>query len=114
MLKNLGLVIGRAKLNVFAVRAEELIEGCPELMAAARPLLAARNAIEQQIDDLDDPAAAAGAAHLIAAAARASYPLLAPACVCRAERHREDKLLGLPYKLDDSPLGSLFSTRSAR
>jgi transposase len=53
LLKNLGLVIGRAKLNVFAVRAEELIEGRPELMAAVRPLLDARNAIEQQVDDLD-------------------------------------------------------------
>ena len=31
---NLGLVIGRAKFNVFAVRAEELIEGRPELIAA--------------------------------------------------------------------------------
>src|SRR6202030_4236207 len=39
LLKNLGLVIGRAKFNVFAVRAEELIEGRPELVAAivARP-----------------------------------------------------------------------------
>ena len=27
LLKNLGLVIGRAKFNVFAVRAEELIDG---------------------------------------------------------------------------------------
>ena len=27
--RTLGLVIGRAKFNVFAVRAEELIEGCP-------------------------------------------------------------------------------------
>ena len=53
LLKNLGLVIGRAKLNVFAVRAEELIEGRPELMAAVKPLLDARNAIEQQVDDLD-------------------------------------------------------------
>ena len=53
LLKNLGLVIGRAKLNVFAVRAEELIKGRPELMAAVRPLLDARNAIEQQVDDLD-------------------------------------------------------------
>jgi transposase len=53
LLKNLGLVIGRAKLNVFAVRAEELIEGRPELMAAVRPLLDARNAIEQQVDGLD-------------------------------------------------------------
>jgi hypothetical protein len=30
VLKNLGLVIGRAKFNVFAVRAEELIEGRPD------------------------------------------------------------------------------------
>ena len=53
LLKNLGLVIGRAKFNVFAVRAEELIEGRPELVAAVRPLLDARQAIEQQVDDLD-------------------------------------------------------------
>ncbi|MGA7973222.1 MAG: IS110 family transposase, partial [Pseudolabrys sp.] len=53
LLKNLGLVIGRAKFNVFAVRAEELIEGRPELTAAVAPLLMARKAIEQQIADLD-------------------------------------------------------------
>ncbi len=53
LLKNLGLVVGRAKFNVFAVRAEELIEDRPELVAAVRPLLEARKAIEQQIDDLD-------------------------------------------------------------
>src|ERR1700685_4545925 len=53
LLKNLGLVIGRAKFNVFAVRAEELIEDRPELIAAVRPLLDARKAIEQQVDDLD-------------------------------------------------------------
>jgi transposase len=53
LLKNLGLVIGRAKFNVFAVRAEELIEGRPALVAAVRPLLDARQAIEQQVDDLD-------------------------------------------------------------
>jgi transposase len=53
LLKNLGLVIGRAKFNVFVVRAEELIEGRPELVAAVRPLLKARHAIEQQVDDLD-------------------------------------------------------------
>ena len=35
LLKNLGLVIGRAKF--IAVRAEELIEGRPELIAAIRP-----------------------------------------------------------------------------
>lgn len=53
LLKNLGLVIGRGKFNVFAVRAEELIEGRPELTAAVAPLLMARKAIEQQIADLD-------------------------------------------------------------
>ena len=53
LLKNLGLVIGRAKFNVFAVRAEALIEGRPELVAVVRPLLAARKAIEQQVSDLD-------------------------------------------------------------
>ena len=35
------------------MRAEELIEGRPELVAAVRPLLEARKAIEQQVDDLD-------------------------------------------------------------
>ena len=49
LLKNLGLVIGRAKFNVFAVRAEELIEGRPELIAAIRPLLEARNAVGEQV-----------------------------------------------------------------
>ena len=53
LLKNLGLVIGRAKFNVFAVRAEELTEGRPEVIAAIRPLLEARNAVEQQVSDLD-------------------------------------------------------------
>jgi len=53
LLKNLGLVIGRAKFNVFAVRAEELIENRPELIAAVGPLLAARKAIERQVGDLD-------------------------------------------------------------
>src|SRR5712672_2341070 len=53
LFKNLGLVIGRGTFNVFAVRAEELIEDRPELVAAVRRLLEARNAIEQQVDDLD-------------------------------------------------------------
>src|SRR5436190_24296763 len=33
LLKNIGLVIGRAKFNGFAVRAEELIEDHPQLVA---------------------------------------------------------------------------------
>src|SRR5208337_4520464 len=49
LLKNLGLVVGPAKFNVFAVRAEELVEGRPELIAAIGPLLEARNAVEQQV-----------------------------------------------------------------
>ena len=53
LLKNFGLVIGRGKFNVFAVRAAALIENRPELIAAVRPLLEARKAIEQQVDDLD-------------------------------------------------------------
>jgi transposase len=53
LLKNLGLVVGRAKFNVFAVRTEELIEDRPELAAVIRPLLAARKAIEEQVSDLD-------------------------------------------------------------
>ena len=42
LLKNLGLVIGRAKMNVFAVRAAEMTEDRPELAAAVVPLLSAR------------------------------------------------------------------------
>jgi transposase len=53
LLKNLGLVIGRATFNVFVTRAEELIKGRSELVAAVGPLLKARKAIEQQLDDLD-------------------------------------------------------------
>jgi transposase len=53
LLKNLGLIIGRAKFNVFAVRTEELIEDRPELEAVIKPLLAARKAIEGQVADLD-------------------------------------------------------------
>src|ERR1700682_5882924 len=53
LLKNLGLVIGRAKFNVFAVRAEELIEDRPEVVAAVRPLLEARTAIEQRVSEHD-------------------------------------------------------------
>ena len=53
LLKNLGLVIGSAKMNAFALRAAELIENRPELAVAVTPLLTARVAIEQQIADLD-------------------------------------------------------------
>ncbi|KRR03511.1 hypothetical protein CQ12_40075 [Bradyrhizobium jicamae] len=53
LLKNLGLIIGPAKMNVFASSAAELIENRPELAVAITPLLSARVAIEQQIADLD-------------------------------------------------------------
>jgi transposase len=53
LLKNLGLVIGRAKMNVFAVRAGELIQDRPELAAAVAPLLKTREVIERQVADLD-------------------------------------------------------------
>jgi transposase len=53
LLKNLGLVIGRCKLNTFPARATELIDGKPALTAAVAPLLKAREAIGRQICDLD-------------------------------------------------------------
>ena len=53
LLKNLGLIIGRAKMNVFVVRTAELTEDRPELAAAVEPLLKAREAVEKQIADLD-------------------------------------------------------------
>ncbi len=53
LLKNLGLVIGQAKMNVFVVRATELIEDRPELVAAVEPLLKVREGVEKQITDLD-------------------------------------------------------------
>ena len=53
LLKNLGLVIGPAKMGTFTVRATELIGNKPALTAAVEPLLKAREAIERQIDDLD-------------------------------------------------------------
>jgi transposase len=53
LLKNRGLAIGRAKMNMFAVRAAQLAEDRSELLAAVDPLLKARKAVEQQIVDLD-------------------------------------------------------------
>lgn len=52
LLKNLGLVVGRAKMNVFAVRAAQLAEERSELFAAVDPLLKAREAAEQQMRTL--------------------------------------------------------------
>src|SRR6202045_1266204 len=53
LLKNFGLVIGRVKMNVFLMRAVELIEARLELAAAVEPLLKVREAVEKQIADLD-------------------------------------------------------------
>ena len=53
LLKNLGLIIGRAKMTTFLKRANELIAGKPALIAAVDPLLQAREAVERQIDNLD-------------------------------------------------------------
>ena len=53
LLKNLGLVIGRAKMGTFTERATELIGDKPALTAAVGRLLKAREAAEGQIDDLD-------------------------------------------------------------
>ena len=53
LLKNLGLVIGRAKMNTFTVRAGDLIGDRPELAVAVEPLLRAREAVGRQIAELD-------------------------------------------------------------
>ena len=53
LLKNFGLVIGRAKQNTFTLRAKDLLDGRPELIAAVEPLLRAREAVGRQIVELD-------------------------------------------------------------
>jgi transposase len=53
LLKNFGLVIGRAKMTTFTTRAKELLDGQPALSAAVESLLKAREALERQIADLD-------------------------------------------------------------
>jgi len=53
LLKNLGLVIGRAKMSTFTARTMELIDGNPALNLSIEPLLKARETIAQQIADLD-------------------------------------------------------------
>jgi transposase len=53
LLKNLGLVVGRAKMTVFSTRAEVLIQDRPEIAVAVRPLLEARKTIEEQMAELD-------------------------------------------------------------
>jgi transposase len=53
LLKNLGLVIGRATFNAFAVRAEALIANRAERSVAVEPLIKARKVIEEEIGNLD-------------------------------------------------------------
>jgi transposase len=53
LLKNFGLVIGRAKMNTFTTKTVELIDGQPSLAAAIEPLLKAREALARQIEVLD-------------------------------------------------------------
>ena len=48
LLKNLGLVIGRAKMNMFASHATELIEDKPALIAVVEPLLKAREVLRRK------------------------------------------------------------------
>src|ERR1700761_9158990 len=49
LLKNFGLVIGRAKMNTFTAKTAELINGQPLLAAAIEPMLKTREAIARQI-----------------------------------------------------------------
>ena len=53
LLKNFGLIIGRAKQNTFTLRASDLLDDRPELAVAIEPLLLAREAIGRQIAELD-------------------------------------------------------------
>jgi len=53
LLKNLGLVIGKAQGNVFTRRVEDLVAENPYLQQAVRPLLAVREKVSREIADLD-------------------------------------------------------------
>src|SRR5471032_789932 len=53
LLASRALLVKIKRDHVFAVRTEELIEGRPELIATIRPLLEARNAVGQQVSELD-------------------------------------------------------------
>ena len=53
LLKNVGLIIGKAQGKAFTARAKELIEGHPDLGSAVEPLLVARDTVSRQIADLD-------------------------------------------------------------
>jgi len=53
LLKNLGLIIGKAQGNVFTRRVEELVGEHPHLGQAVRPLLAVRERVGREIADFD-------------------------------------------------------------
>jgi transposase len=53
LLKIDGLLVGTAKGNVFSQGAVELAKRCPELAVSVRPLLAAREAVDKQLSELD-------------------------------------------------------------
>ncbi len=53
LLKNVGLVVGRAKGKVFSARVEALIADHPVLADAVGPLLATRDDVGRKIADLD-------------------------------------------------------------
>ena len=53
LLKNLGLIIGKAKGQVFSCRVEELVAKNPHLQQAVRPLLAVREKVSREIVDLN-------------------------------------------------------------
>jgi len=53
LLKNVGLVIGKATGGAFTRRVEELLAGHETLQVAVRPLLALRDDVAGEISDLD-------------------------------------------------------------
>ena len=53
LLKNLGLIIGKAQGNVFSRRVKELVAEHPHLQQAVGPLLAVRERVGREIADLD-------------------------------------------------------------
>jgi transposase len=53
LLKIAGLLVGTAKANMFTRRVLELAKQCPELAVSVMPLLAAREAVDKQLAELD-------------------------------------------------------------
>jgi transposase len=53
LLKNMGLVVGKAKRGVFSARVKTLIADHPVLAQAVEPLLVTRDDIGRKIADLD-------------------------------------------------------------